>query len=311
MSSISLDETQLDTLTPEERAAILDGEGLSDAEQAAMKKIAGAIDDDGDDPDDKESDEVLDADGNPVVAAEPASVVQAEKAKAVEPAPAATTTDDSTSRRAPDAGYVATLPADFDQRVDDLRTQELELRTKFKAGELEVDEYEAQRDQIAVQRSQLDGLKVKVELTQEMAQHNARQTWKNEVENFIDLTAKSGGIDYRKDVAKADDLNDFVKALANKSKNEGKSGAWFLAEAHRRVNAMYGVTAPAVPAPAVKSRKPPLGAVPMNLSQVPGGDGPGDVAGEFANLDALDGDELESAIAKMTPSQREKFSKGQ
>jgi hypothetical protein len=44
---------------------------------------------------------------------------------------------------------------------------------------------------------------------------------------------------------------------------------------------------------------------------VPGGDGPGDVEGEFAHLDALEGEALESAIAKMSPAQREKFSRGE
>ena len=43
------------------------------------------------------------------------------------------------------------------------------------------------------------------------------------------------------------------------------------------------------------------------LAQVPGSDGPGDVAGEFADVLALDGMEYEAAIARMTPAQRERF----
>lgn len=307
MSSISLDEDQLATLTPEERAAIEDGEGVSDADLASLKNIAGT---NGDDEDGDDSDEVLDADGKPVVVATAVTpALAAAPAASAALVSAVATIDNTEGNRAPDTGYVATLPADFDQRVDQLKTLESELRAKFKAGDLDVDEYETQRDTIAATRSELDGLRVKAELTQEMAQHNARQTWKNEVETFIAQTARAGGIDYRTDASKADDLNDFVKALANKNENEGKSGAWFLAEAHRRVNAMYGVSVSAPVAPP-RGRKPPLDAVPMNLSQVPGGDGPGDVASEFANLDALDGEELEGAIAKMTPAQREKFASG-
>ena len=38
-------------------------------------------------------------------------------------------------------------------------------------------------------------------------------------------------------------------------------------------------------------------------------DGPGDVSDEFGNVDALDGLDLESAIARMTPAQREKYAR--
>ena len=111
----------------------------------------------------------------------------------------------------------------------------------------------------------------------------------------------------------------FVKALANDEKTSDKPMDWFLSEAHKRVQALHGVApAPAKVDPpkdplaeAREKRKPNLGATPATLAHVPGGDGPGDVAGEFAHLDALEGDALESAIARMTPAQREKFSRGE
>jgi hypothetical protein len=62
------------------------------------------------------------------------------------------------------------------------------------------------------------------------------------------------------------------------------------------------------PKPAAQNRNPP--AAPKTIAHIPGGDGPGDVGGEFAHLDALDGNDLESAIAKMSPAQREKYSRG-
>jgi hypothetical protein len=54
-------------------------------------------------------------------------------------------------------------------------------------------------------------------------------------------------------------------------------------------------------------RTPPVDAVPATLANVPGGDGPGDVEGEFADVLALDGMAYEAAIARMTPTQRERF----
>ena len=92
-----------------------------------------------------------------------------------------------------------------------------------------------------------------------------------------------------------------------KTRSRAVSGS--CREAHKLVNARRG-TVPATgnenpptkgrPAP----RKPDLKAVPKTLAHVPGSDGPGDVSDEFGNVDALDGLDLESAIARMTPAQR-------
>ena len=58
------------------------------------------------------------------------------------------------------------------------------------------------------------------------------------------------------------------------------------------------------------TRKSPVDALPATLAQVPGSDGPGDVSGEFSELDSLEGLDYEQAIAKMTPVQRERFVQG-
>jgi hypothetical protein len=89
---------------------------------------------------------------------------------------------------------------------------------------------------------------------------------------------------------------------------------WFLSEAHKRTKALHGVAADKLAPkadgdkkPEAKTRKPNLDKLPANLSQVPGGDGPGDVGSEFADIDKLDGLAYETALAKMTPSQRERY----
>jgi hypothetical protein len=93
---------------------------------------------------------------------------------------------------------------------------------------------------------------------------------------------------------------------------------WFLAEAHKRVMALRGAANVSAPAPtpavdrkaeAAAARKPRMDAVPATLAQVPGADGPGDVGGEFADVLSLDGMEYETAIARMSPAQREKFAR--
>jgi hypothetical protein len=152
-----------------------------------------------------------------------------------------------------------------------------------------------------------------------MTQQSAQTQWQNTINKSMVEFAKpeNGGIDYRKDADKAADLDQFVKVLANRTENSDKPMDWFLTEAHKRVKALHGVATAEKkvdPAAAAKvandARKPPIGSAPATLAQVPGGDGPGDVAGEFADLDALEGEALEGAIAKLTPAQREKWVRG-
>jgi hypothetical protein len=317
MSSISLDEQQLATLTPEEQAAIK-GDDFTQGEVDALKGIAGKSDADDGDDDAGNADEVLDANGKPVETTTTVVPAKADETKtesaddkgdvAAEPAP-------SKATAAP--AYKAELPEDFDDQMASLKTQEDELRTKFKAGDMELDDYESQRDAIIAQRSDLDRLKVKAEISQEMTQQSAATQWRNEVDTLFAAALKpeNGGIDYAKDTEKGEDLDQFVKTLAKNPANADKPMDWFLQQGHKRVLALHGVE---LAKPEVKeevrkpaSRTPPLAAAPKTLSQVPGGDGPGDVGSEFAHLDSLEGDALEAAIARMTPAQREKFSKGE
>lgn len=86
-----------------------------------------------------------------------------------------------------------------------------------------------------------------------------------------------------------------------------------LTEGHRRVKALHGVAAAPAPAPTPvppPSRKSPIDAAPKTLAQAPGADGPGDVSGEFTDLDALDGEALEDALARLSPMQRAKYEQG-
>lgn len=309
-----LDAEMLATLTPEERAAIEDDKP-SDEELAAMQKIAaGAPEDDEDDDEDDDTGKADDA----AATAHPAE----DKTPAAAPAsdaPAAAT-DAETSAQADDTPanvahrYEAQLPSDFEAKVQALGEQEQAAWSKFDDGEIDRTELQKQLREIETSRADLNSARVKAEISQEMNAQTAQQQWANAINRSMREFAKpeNGGIDYRKDEAKAADLDQFVKVLANNPANEDKPMEWFLSEAHKRVQALHGV-APAAPkqtvADATARRKPPVDAAPKTLAQVPGSDGPGDVAGEFADLDTLEGNDLEAAITKMTPAQRERFAR--
>jgi len=324
-----LDQDALANLTPEERAAFDDQE-YSQAEINALRRLAGDGGDDDGDPD-----EVLDANGKPVTgdgktesggdadaaAAAGTDGAGAGEGKAVEQAGSAATETvaPATSKVVVQpASYQAELPADYDARVQSVAERAAALRTQFKAGEIDLDSFLEQNAAIDSERQELTLARSKVEISKEMTTQNAAAMWTNAVNSFYDTVKTGEGVDYRTDATRQADLDHFVKALANNPANEAQSMDWFLSEAHKRVNALHG-TMPAPAAPAKKAedkpapaapapRTPP--AAPRGLSQIPGGEGPGDVGSEFAHLDALDGNDLEAAIARMSPAQREKYARG-
>ncbi len=314
----TLTDAELATLTPEEREAIQDSE-YTETELAAMRKLADDASGDGpgdDDDDDEGDDEGDDNDEVAAAAIAEAKAPAADAEPAAEPAAAAgpsaepAATGDTFVPR-----YDAALPADFDAQVKTLTDEQAALKTKFQAGELDFDEYEVQRDELVAKREALTIARAKAEISAEMTAQTQAQRWQAAVVSFAARTAADGGFDYRKDAAKARDLDTFVRALAADEANADQPHEWFLTEAHRRVMALHGGAPAPKPepsgatAPAAKpSRRPPLAAVPPSLANVPGGEGPGDVTGEFADIDALDGTDLESAIARMTPAQRERYS---
>jgi len=195
--------------------------------------------------------------------------------------------------------------------------REAELKRAFRAGELEFDEFETQRDELQREREGLTIARAKAEIASEMQAQTAETQWRTTVERFLDTSAAA--LDYRKDSEAMADLDGFVKVLAGRDANADKPMEWFLQEAHKRVMALHGGNAAPAPAPApspaaaknqaAAARKPRLDEVPATLAQVPGGDGPGDIGGEFADVLSLDGLEYEAAIARMTPVQRERFAR--
>ena len=316
----TLDKDTLATLTDEERAAIeAEDEGSEDTEPTEPTEAAG--DDEGETAEEGVASAAGEDAAEQKAEKEPAATPAAEAAEKVEPAPAAAPPEQFTPR------YEAKLPEDFDTQVKALADSEDALKAKFRAGEIEFDEFELQRAEILKQRESLTVARTKAEISQEFNEQSAKQQWAMTVNRFVATVAGAEGLDYRTDTAKMADLDGFVRVLAGRPEHNDKPMEWFLAEAHRRVRALHGLEAPSTKAPSaeekpaeskpaeqpkpVPSRKPPIDAAPKTLAQVPGGPGPGDVGSEFADVLSLDGMEFEQAIARMTPAQRERFARVQ
>jgi hypothetical protein len=326
-------EAGLANLTDEERAALAEDD-LSPEEKAALQEIAGEDGEDGDGGEDEDEDGDDDAgdgegDGDDTSAATDAGTADAAPdgatAAAAPKGAAAADTEDHGDEEGDDDErvrhvYHAELPEDFDDRVKALGDAEAELAAKFKAGDVEADEFMQESRRLVRERNQLDGLRMKAEMATEMNQQAAAAAWEESVGRFMRRVKKDEGIDYVADEAKCNDLDVFVKALSAKPENADKSFSWFLEQAHKATKALHGVgdkpaggkgATPAAKADgkpdAKQVRKPPVDKIPKTVAHVPGGDGPGDVGDEFAELDSLDGDEYERALAKLSPAQRERY----
>lgn len=221
--------------------------------------------------------------------------------------------------------FKAELPADFNDKVKALDERESAAEQRLEDGEIDRAEHRRLMREIAEERKPLERLQIKVELAAEMHEQQVAEATKAAAGQVIAL-AKTQGLDYTTDDAKWGDLTGFAKQL--EARHPDKGPKWVLNEAHKRVLALHDIkpapapapspapapapAAAATPAPsptaaALAARKPDLAQVPQSLAQVPGGEGPGDVHGEFADIMALSGEAFEAAIARMTPAQRERF----
>lgn len=289
-------EAALATLTPEERAAI--EEEMSPEERAAMEELADDGDGEGGDEDEIKAENEGKSAGSDAESKSVATVeepVENPVEKQFRPA------------------YKADLPDGFDAQLAQLQEFDAALTAKFRAGECDVDEFLVEQKAIADARATAERLRTKAEISSEMAAQSTAQEWEHAVEQFIAHAKRIEGVDYH-DKKLMKDLDLFVRNIANDPENAGRGFDFFLEEGHKRVKALHSIggSQPQAKAPEEKpakpaQRKPPVDKLPASLANVPGGDGPGDVADEFSDIDKLSGMEYERALAGMSKSQRDRY----
>jgi hypothetical protein len=315
------DAHTLDTLTDDERQALLDHEADLQADAAAK--------DDDDDIVAVDASQGLpataEAAASPAAAAPAAEAAPAAAAPASAPAAAPAASDDQVSSTEGGDDFalppVAKLPEDFEARNKAIDERETAAYQQLEDGEIDQAALSRELRAINVERRELDRIQTKVDLSKDLHEQ-AVQTHVERAMKAVLAQGTRDGVNYKEDAAKWVDLRGFASALEDR--HPDKSPAWILAEAHKRVLSLHEIRPTAAPAPApapastpatpadkkaaaVAARKPDLAAAPQTLAQVPGGDGPGDVAGEFADILSLEGEEFEAAVARLTPAQLERF----
>lgn len=309
-------------LGPEELAALSDPE-YSDEEQKRLAELAAEAEESGDnddeaadDDDDDASDATGDAHSTDDAAADPQADASTQVQQKDEPEPKPPRVEPG-----PVQAYRADLPADFDQRMGEATAARDALWTKFEDGELTRAELQASLAKAEADIVALERMRTKAEVSAEMAQQAAANQYKAAIDKFLD-DQRAAGFDYSKNGAAWDDLTAFVGVLERKPENANRDMAWLLAEGHKRVAALYDIpvvgkksgTADAdkAKADALARRRQDTSAAPKTLSGLPAGrDGVADTRGdEFADLDALQGDEYTDALARLSPRDRERYLAG-
>jgi len=282
-------------LSPEEQAALAEDD-LNEEDRAAVAKIAGEATGSDDDDEDRSDD---------------AGAAAAGASESAAGADAGAVADDDEDPAPFKPQFKVDLPADLDDQIAALTAQETDLAKQMKDGDIELAEFLEKQKDISKQVAKLESKRDQAETFEEMNRQTAEQEWAWNIAKFKRQAKKADGIDYDADPDKFADFDGFVKAIASKKENADKDFQFFLTEAHKRVKALHGIAGKADPAPGDKpkpgKRTPPLEGLPKTLAQVPGGEGPGDVDGEFADLDKLDGMEYELALAKLSKEQRERY----
>ncbi len=309
-TTTALDKDILDTLTDEEREA-MQQDDVPGSEGAAASAGAADADAEGDDKDDDEG-------GAPIEGKGASDKAGDAEDKAAETTPAA---EPPAPRPAPAPAYSFKLPDDFADKVAAVKEKEGALWSKFNDGEISREELQQSLGDVVEERQSLNAMQLKAELAADMQRQQMEQSRDQAVNALFTRAAAAdgGGIDYRKDDARRKDLDGFLKVLAADEANEDKSLQWFLDEAHKRVLALNGIavsTKPAVDpkiaaANAVAARKADTTGLNATLAHVPGGQGTGDVGGEFDDVLTLDGEAFEEALNEMARKNPQRFARFQ
>jgi hypothetical protein len=278
---------ELDNLSEEERAALEDEDVGTLADTEAAAKAAENIAD-------------TDDDSAPPEAPE-------------QPEPAAIDVDPPALRLAPPALEGA------DEQLNTLLDSRKAIREQYRNGDISAEDKDRIEDEINDKIADIRAARQNAQFVDNFNQQAAENEYLRTLKSVTADVRATDGIDYDKNPMLRQNWDLKVRALASDPANADKSADWFLREGHRQVVAEVERTAAELgfrrdkPAPkdpvkeALAARRPAetraksLAALPAAASDSP--------SAEFGGLDSLNGDELEMAVARMTPEQQERWAR--
>lgn len=276
------DDQSLAGLSPEELAALNEDDGAgNDVDADALRAVAG---------DDEEDQDAGAAGGNDegVDAEDAADDALEDEAEAV---------SDFVPRQSVDA------VENFEAKMVEIKEAKAELREQLNNGDIDLDQYEAKKDEIADVETALRIKQAAAENAARQNEHLDAERWKWEQEQFF---GDKRNAMYKDKIVMAA-LNAAVIDLANDPKHANQKGTFFLNEADKIVRERFNMGNPQSKDGGKQERRPDLSKIPKTLSNLPAAASDNDDGGEFAHLDKLSGMDLERALAKLSPEQAERY----
>lgn len=274
-------------------------EGLSAAELAA---IAGDDEELPTDPEDDPADPADDPD--PVDPADPGEPT--DPLDPADPADPADPIDEPADPKFVPQFAVAGVE-NYDVKVGEINTKITGLREQMESGELTLSEYEAQKDALVEERSELKHQQRMADFAESQNAEQSKVLWEHEQKKFFKTEANQA---YMKDTILFSVLDAAVKTIANNPKNAAMGPDEVLAEADRQVRARMLVPGDK-PKPKPLDRTIDRSKLVPTLHGLPSAEIPETgIDAEFGYLDKLQGMDLERALAKMSPEQEARYLQG-
>lgn len=201
--------------------------------------------------------------------------------------------------------YQAPPVEGYEEKAAEFATQKADLRRQMNEGDIDLDQYEAAKDELVAMEMALREQKLKADISAEQSEQTSKARWQWDQEQFFG--AKENAIYQDKYLLAA--YNAAVIDLGSDEANANQKGSWFLREADKIVRSRFNIAkTDAPPHKPQDGRKPDLSVVPKTLAHLPAADIPqtGDVD-EFAHIDRLNGLELEKAVARLSDTERERY----
>ncbi|MDR0273859.1 MAG: hypothetical protein LBI48_00645 [Burkholderiaceae bacterium] len=229
----------------------------------------------------------------------------------------------ATAAQLPAAAFSYELPADYPERVKALEGKFLDLDQKLEEGAIDQQDYNKQLRTLTREQSVLENLSSRAEIARDMASQaqvqlvrNEGALWGQAVQTLVsEIKGQEGAPDYTADARLAQALGKQVETLMVERGLDPAQPAQgkldLLRQAHRVLMFMKTGKAPGqadakpdaqAAAQAIKTaaqaRTPDLSRAAKSIAQLPAADNGAD-GGEFADLDKLKGEKLETALEKL------------
>lgn len=230
--------------------------------------------------------------------------------------------------------YVANAPQDAEAQIKAQRdaiqaakTAEKDALKKLHDGEIDFEEYDQIRNtsDAAVDAANEKLLELnlalnRAQVAEEMTQQQLARAWKGEVSELMKAAATEG-LDYKGNAELNKELNGLVRAFGMEATERGmtdeglKASKWALQQAHANMKLRHPELVKAAPAPAAGAKPGEAAGKPADgkrhnlatLASMPNADRPLGDTDDIAKFGQLEGEDLEKAIAGMSPAQVEKL----